>query len=823
MFEFRHNKGRETQGSGFTKTLLAASLALAAYSAQALAAPVAVHIPAQPLSNALMQFGTQTNMQVLFSADSIKGRNSLSVDGTMEPQQALEQMLRGTGLRYEVNGNTITVGAATADGNAMLLQNVNINAAGDGSGYTPEYSIVAKRTNTATKTDTPIGETPQSISVVTRKQMDEQAVQDVSSAVRYTPGVFGEYTGANNTREQFRIRGFSPYVFQDGLQLPYGESGQGGMSEPYGLESVEVLRGPASMLYGQSRPGGLINLTSKMPTSTPYHQIQVQGGSYDLKQLGFDFGGPIDDQGVFSYRLTGLVKDSGTQVDHVQNNRNFIAPAFTWRPNDDTSLTVLANYQRDWGGSTEQYYPESGTLHHSQYGKISSDTLLGDSDFDKLRRESSQLGYLFEHHFNDVFTFRQNLRYSQVNIENRTAFGNGYVNEATSPNLSRLTSDIKRNLQIFNVDNQLESKFNTGALEHTLLTGLDYRRSTLDNNVVNSSYTTTNPYAGGNSSGTRTNIYTSRDMYQVQKQTGVYAQDQIKLDHWLFTLGGRFDWADSESHYRPDRSNATNRYIDQDNHKGTYRYAVAYLFDNGVMPYFSYSQSFDPQLNTAVSAATPIFKPTEGEQYELGIKYQPPGQDSYITASVYKLKQKNVTTADPANINNTIQIGAAESRGFELEGKAVLSKNLDLLASYTYTDSEVTRTGYVTSSYTDKGNELPFTPRQQASAWLDYTFHEGLMDGLGAGLGARYTGDLWGSSVSSPSAVYNRIETGNFTIVDAAVHYDLGKLSSKLDGTKVAVNASNLFDKEYVASCSNYAACYYGPRRNVIATLSYNW
>ncbi|WP_455921831.1 TonB-dependent siderophore receptor [Pseudomonas putida] len=823
MRKLQHNKGRETQRAGFAQTLLAASLAFAACSSQALAAPVQVHIPAQPLSNALMQFGTQTHLQVLFSADSIKGQNSLSVDGTMEPQQALEQMLRGTGLHYEVNGSIITVGPAAAGGNAMLLQNVNINAAGDGGGYTPDYSLVAKRTRTATKTDTPIGQTPQSISVVTRKQMDDQAVQDVSSAVRYTPGVFGEYTGSNNTREQFRIRGFSPYVFQDGLMLPYGESGQGGMAEPYGLESVEVLRGPASMLYGQSRPGGLINLTSKLPTSTPYHQLEVQGGSYDLKQVGFDFGGPLDDQGVFSYRLTGLVKDSGTQIDHVQNNRNFIAPAFTWRPDDDTSLTVLANYQRDWGGSTEQYYPASGTLNASQWGRISSDTLVGDSHFDKLRRESSQLGYMFEHHFNDAITFRQNLRYSQVNIENRTAFGNGYVNEATSPNLARLTSDIKRNLQIFNVDNQLESKFNTGALEHTLLTGVDYRRSALDNNVVNSSYTATNPYAGGNGSGTVTGAYTSRDLYQTQKQTGVYLQDQIKLDHWLFTLGGRFDWATADSHYRPDRSNATNRYIDQDDHKGTYRYAVAYLFDNGVMPYFSYSQAFDPQLNTSVSAGTPIFKPTEGDQYELGIKYQPPGQESYITASVYKIKQQNVTTADPTNLSNTIQIGAAESRGFELEGKAVLNKNLDLLASYTYTDSEVTKTGYVTSSLSDKGNELPYTPRQQASAWLDYTFHEGVLEGLGAGIGARYTGELWGNSYTSISSVYQRIQTGNFTLVDAALHYDLGKLSSKLDGTKLALNASNLFDKDYVVSCTNSTACYYGPRRNVIATLSYNW
>lgn len=306
----------------------------------------------------------------------------------------------------------------------------------------------------------------------------------------------------------------------------------------------------------------------------------------------------------------------------------------------------------------------------------------------------------------------------------------------------RLASDIKRNIQIFNVDNQAQARFNSGALEHTLLMGVDFRRNALDNDVVNGTFTSINPYSP-TYNGSVSNQYVGRDMYQTQKQTGIYLQDQIKLDRWLLTLGGRYDWAKATSDFRPDRATPRDRVIKQNDEKGTWRAGLGYLFDNGVMPYFSYSQSFDPTLNTSVSATTPIFKPTEGEQYEAGVKYQPPGQDSFITASVYTLTQKNLTTVDPVDIRNTVQIGEARSRGFELEGKAVLSHNLSLLASYTYTDSEITQSGYVTSAYTDKGYELPFTPRHQASAWLDYTLDDGPLAGLGLGAGARYIGVLW--------------------------------------------------------------------------------
>ncbi|MFF7708155.1 TonB-dependent siderophore receptor [Pseudomonas sp. NPDC007930] len=797
-------------------TLLAAPLGLACCLAQA----ASFDLPAASLATTLGRIAQQSGREIAYPPALVSGLQAPPVRGEMSAEQALAQALAGSGLGLErTPGGSLTLKRLPAG--EVSLGEVNINAHADSGADNGDFSYVARNSRGASKTDTPLVEVPQSVSVVTRKQMNDQAVQDVSQAVRYTPGIYGEYTGSNNSREQFRMRGFSPYVFQDGLMLPYGESGQGSMSEPYGLQSVEVVRGPSSMLYGQSRPGGLINLTSKMPTTSALHQLQLQAGSHDLKQAALDLGGALDEQGQWSYRLTGLSKDSGTQVKHVANNRDFFAPAITWRPNERTSLTLLAQYQHDWGGTTEQYYPERGSLDGSPWGHIGSSTLLGDPHYDQMRRESYQLGYLFEHQLNSTWTLRQNLRWTKVNVQNRSAFNNGYAS-TTSPVLNRLASDIKRNIQIFNVDNQAQARFATGALQHTALMGLDLRRNALDNDVVNGTFTSLDPF-NPSYAGSVSGQYVGRDMYQVQKQTGLYLQDQIKWDHWIVTLGGRYDRAESTSHFRPDRANPADRSIDQDDHKATWRAGLGYLFDNGLMPYVSYSQAFDPTLNTSVSATTPIFKPTEGEQYEAGVKYQPPGQDSYLAASVYKLTQKNLTTADPADTRNTVQIGEAVSRGLELEGKAALTRNLDLLAAYTYTDSEITRSGYLTSAYTDKGNELPFTPRHQASLWFDYTLREGPLAGLGLGAGARYTGALWGSSGSSPVAARQRIKTGNVTVADAAVHYDLGELAKELEGTRVALNASNLFDKQYVTACSNPSACYYGPRRNVIATLSYNW
>ena len=278
-------------------------------------------------------------------------------------------------------------------------------------------------------------------------------------------------------------------------------------------------------------------------------------------------------------------------------------------------------------------------------------------------------------------------------------------------------------------------------------------------------------------------------------QTGLYAQDQIKVDkRWALTLGGRQDWA--KARYVDRFAGTTAK---RDDSAFTGRAGLAYLSDLGVTPYVSYSQSFLP-VSTA-GAAGRILDPETGRQFEAGVKYQPPGGESYVAAALFDLKRRNVVTYDLITFAPT-QTGEVRSRGAELEVKLNLLRDFNLLAAYTYQDVEVTK-----STAADLGKRPPTIPEQTASLWADYKFAEGPLAGLGLGAGVRHTGFTYGDT-------RNTYKVPGYTLADASVHYDWGD-------TRLALNANNLFDKEYVASC--WGSCYFGPRRTVIATLRHRW
>ncbi|MNP21798.1 Ferrichrome-iron receptor precursor [compost metagenome] len=252
---------------------------------------------------------------------------------------------------------------------------------------------------------------------------------------------------------------------------------------------------------------------------------------------------------------------------------------------------------------------------------------------------------------------------------------------------------------------------------------------------------------------------------------------------------------------------ATNTERDE---KFTGNAALSYVFDSGFVPYISYAQSFQPTLN-ATASATESFKPTEGEQWEVGIKYQPPGSDTLLSAAVYDLTQKNVSvTNNVGNVTVTSQTGEVKVKGLELEAVSDVTENLKLIAAYTLAKSEVQDGAF-------KGNRLQLMPEQQASAWADYTWHSGLLDGFGIGFGARYTGNTYGDQANSFLG-----KADSYTVYDAAVHYDLGRLDNSLKGASLALNATNVFDKDYISTCDSFY-CYYGDQRSVVASATYRW
>ncbi|ENA0611108.1 ferrichrome porin FhuA [Enterobacter bugandensis] len=697
------------------------------------------------------------------------------------------------------------------------------------SAWGPAATIAARQSATGTKTDTPIQKVPQSISVVTAEEMALHQPKSVKEALSYTPGVAVGTRGASNTYDYLVIRGFaadgqSQNNYLDGLKMQ-GNFYNDAVIDPYMLERAEIMRGPVSVLYGKSSPGGLLNMVSKRPTTEPLKEIQFKAGTDSLFQTGFDFSDAIDDDGVYSYRLTGVARSNNAQQQDKGEQRYAIAPSFSWRPDDKTNFTFLSYFQNEPETGYYGWLPKEGTVDPLPNGSRLPTNFNEGAKNNTYSRNQKMVGYSFEHGFNDTFTVRQNLRYAQNKTSQNSVYGYGMCsdplytsNPATSPcasvpqsqwghTLTRQYVIDNEKLENFSVDTQLQSSFATGSLDHTLLTGVDFMRM---RNDINSWF----GYAG---SVAPSDIYNldrgdfdfgshpgPSGAYQVlnkQKQTGIYAQDQIEWDKVLVTLGGRYDWADQDSYNRV--SNTTAK---RDDTQFTWRGGVNYLFDNGVTPYFSYSESFEP--SSQADAQGKPFSPSKGKQYEAGVKYVPNDRPIVITGAVYQLTKTNNLMADPAGGFFSVEGGEIRARGVELEAKAALSASVNVVGSYTYTDAEYTTdTNY-------KGNTPAQVPKHMASVWGDYTLFDGALSGLTLGTGVRYTG----SSKGDPA---NTFTVGSYTLVDALVRYDLARVG--MAGSNVALHVNNLFDREYVASCFNTYGCFWGAERQVVATATFRF
>ncbi|WP_346673024.1 ferrichrome porin FhuA [Escherichia coli] len=697
------------------------------------------------------------------------------------------------------------------------------------SAWGPAATIAARQSATGTKTDTPIQKVPQSISVVTAEEMALHQPKLVKEALSYTPGVAVGTRGASNTYDYLIIRGFaadgqSQNNYLNGLKMQ-GNFYNDAVIDPYMLERAEIMRGPVSVLYGKSSPGGLLNMVSKRPTTEPLKEVQFKAGTDSLFQTGFDFSDALDDDGVYSYRLTGLARSANAQQKGAEEQRYAIAPAFTWRPNDKTNFTFLSYFQNEPETGYYGWLPKEGTVEPLPNGKRLPTDFNEGAKNNTYSRNEKMIGYSFDHEFNDTFTVRQNLRFAQNKVSQKSVYGYGMCsdplyssNPSSSPcanvpqsqwghTLTRQYVIDNEKLENFSVDTQLQSKFATGSVDHTLLTGVDFMRM---RNDIDSWF----GYAGSVAPSDIYNLDRSdfdfgahpnpSGPYRVllkQKQTGLYVQDQAQWDKVLVTLGGRYDWADQSSFNR-DYGNKSER----DDKEFTWRGGVNYLFDNGVTPYFSYSESFEPASQT--DANGDLFAPSKGKQYEVGVKYVPEDRPIVVTGALYQLTKTNNLMADPNGSLFSVEGGEIRARGVELEAKAALSASVNLVGSYTYTDAEYTTdTNY-------KGNTPAQVPKHMASLWADYTFFDGPLSGLTLGTGGRYTGSSYGDPANS-------FKVGSYTVVDALVRYDLARVG--MAGSNVALHVNNLFDREYVASCFNTYGCFWGAERQVVATATFRF
>ncbi len=691
----------------------------------------------------------------------------------------------------------------------------------------PDFSYVGLSSRTATKTDVAIGETPRAISIVTREQMDDRASISIADALQYTPSIQANYFGEDNKQDWFVIRGFKQAnsgLYQDGTRL-YSSGFYSWQIDPFGLERVEILRGPGSALYGQTPPGGVINVVSKRPQfDGGSGQFAIEYGTDDRKQISLDVNSEVNDK--MAFRLQALGRKNGSRVDGVEAERIFIAPSLAYKFTDDTKITLLTSYQKDDSDPYLQFLPMEGTLTSNPNGKISDSTAVGNTDWETFEREQLSVGYEFEHHFNDSTYFMQNTRYSKMDINLRQMYTIGYAKDLgygpldpTNTSVVRGATTEEGTSDAFNMDNRVIHKFTTGSVDHTLLAGIDYQsidieskdyplnRLTGDPIVLsdgNPLFNIFNPNYGSNI--TLFNPLTQQPYTESQRQTtktknnqlGLYIQNQMMIaDKWAVQIGVRYDDSENKTH-----NTTTGAKTKVDNEEWTTNFGVAYLMDSGFTPYASYAQSFNPiiQLDQNGNPA----KPERGDQYEVGLKYQPRSFDGYFNIAAFEVSKENLARQVAGQLT---QIGEVRNRGLELEAVANVTEALTLIGNISFIDSEIT----ADSTNSNVGNTPSQIADQLASAWANYRFLNGPLDGLTVGAGARYVGESYADNTET-----NVVPS--YTLFDATLSY-------RIEDYKFQVAAKNLADKDYIATCSDttFGTCYYGDRRNVIASVTYDW
>lgn len=693
-------------------------------------------------------------------------------------------------------GFAATASAQPASGTATELEQIEVQAkADDGQGPVDGYR--AKVSRSGTKTATPIEKIPQAISTVGAEQISDQGAQTITQATRYSPGIRSETFGADVRNDWFLMRGFRSQensYFLDDMQLTASAFATFKMN-PYLVERIDILRGPSSALYGSSNPGGLINMVSKRPTGNTGASLEIGVNEHGNVFSGIDVQGVANDTGTVAYRFVAHGSVGDTEVDFSENDRLAIAPSVLIQPNEDTKLELYANYQR-FKTNGQNFLPYVGTVVDAPFGRISRDVFTSEPAFDSHDRKQAMLGYEFEHRFDSGVTVRQNLRYAHLDVDFDNFYGVGYAAAPTaaSGSINRFAFQTKPVVDLFTVDNQVEFDFSTGTVNHNILAGIDYRHYKLKDlqgfafaapfDVVNPVYSNVYPPLFYYNNNTTT-----------QEQLGLYVQDQMDLtDRLSLVLSGRYDmvWSDV-------LNRSTGVTTSQDNNALSGRAGLIYNFDNGFSPYVSVSRSFLPVTGFITDGSgnqLGSYDPETGTQYEVGFKYQPAEWgDSSLGVSLFHLARQNV---EAVNGLARSQIGEVTSTGVEFEAVGAVTDSLKVIGSYTVYDLEITEGN-------NKGMIPVNTPENFASLWLDYTVQNGVAEGLQLAAGARYVGSSYADTV-------NTLKVPGAVVFDAAIRYE------KNDYT-IALNATNLFDKEYVSGCSDANSCFYGNGREVTLSL----
>lgn len=808
------------------------------------------NIPSEPLTKALLEIGRTTNTQINFSPLLTANKKSSALKGQNTINGAIQVVLQNTGLTFqktdvgisiaEKKQSTITLGPVKVGG----IVNAHEASIGPGVGYVATY------TDAGTKTDTPITQIPNSVYVITKQQILDQQAQTVAEVLRYMPGVYAEQMGtasigsaaggnANGTGS-IMMRGFASTQYVDGLMSWSIAAGETAF-----VERVEALNGPASVLYGQVGPGGLIATQLKQPGETPVRNVSVGFGNWGRYEATFDVGDKITKSGNLKYRIAGIGVTQGSQTDYLHYKRVGVLPSIKWDIDEKTSLTLIGQYLYAPAEAQGSGYPGVGTLVRGKYGYLPRSRFLGDPSLNESGQRTASFEYQFQHKFNNFLEFQQTFRYedSSTNINQTYLYGSLGSDQTINRRAWRQNSSNST----VALDSRLVGHLDAGAVKQILVAGMDFRRvnitqdiaydtnGTASVNIWDPVYYLTYPDFSLNSPD---NIRW-QNMRQTQYQSGVYFQDQIKWGNLSVLLGGRQDWYNykatvttANNYLASGHGVITEPYVnDRENSsrsKFTWRAGLTYNFDFGLTPYFSYATSFIPQTG-AFQYGGQAAKPLNGKQFEAGLKYLVPNTNILLTAAAYNIKENHYQITDTEHPGYQADAGTVTSKGVELSAHANITRDLRLTASYSFNETRATKSnnkvtlrdmdGTNLGTISEQGKYIAGLPRNMVNMFVDYTLPRQIFHGLGVNFGIRYIGSTYADNANS-------YKVPDYLLFDVGAHYDFENASPMLKGLRTQLAISNLANTRYVTSCSSGMAggtCYYGQAQRIYGNISYSW
>lgn len=782
-------------------------------------------------------------------APTLAGHTTTGLHGQFTSSEALARLLQGSGLSYQTLGEhafqivpaskaaNITLGPVRVGGSF----NAHEAAIGPGNGYVATY------TDAGTKTDTPITEIPNSVYVITKQQILDQQAQNVLETLRYMPGVFagsagtagnGAATGTTGagTTSSVMMRGFQATQYVDGIVSRSNSAGETAF-----VERVEALNGPASVLYGQAGPGGLIATRLKQPTDTPIRNVTVGFGNWGRYEATFDVADKVTKSGSLKYRIAGIGVTQGEQTQYLHYKRVGVLPSLKWDIDNKTSLIVLGEYMYTPDAGLDLGYPGIGTLIPGKNGYIPRSRYLGDPSARGNTETEADFEYQFSHKFNKNWEFQQTFRYENSKQNFNTLYIRGGL-QSDGETLTRSAWSGYDASKTIGLDSRVVGHVDTGIVKQIFVVGVDFRKvETIQNlsydvlmpsvNIWDPIYNISYPNYSFNADG----IKTVSNVTQNQFQKGVYFQDQLKVGHLSVLLGGRQDWydrvgtsyqgSDIYGKITPVHLTSTQN---PSSSKFTWRAGLTYNFDFGLTPYFSYSTSFVPQVG-AINYQGSELKPLTGKQFEAGLKYLVPHTDVLLTVSAYHIKENHYQTTDTEHLGYEADAGTVVSKGVEFSAHANVTHDLRVTASYSFNNTRVTKSNNMVDKYSmtgaslgevsQQGMYIGSLPRNMMSVFADYTLPRKIFRGFGINFGARYVGWTYADNAQS-------YKVPPYILFDAGAHFDFENVSPSLKGLRAQLAMSNLANTRYVTSCgsSSYGGmCYYGQGRRVYGNISYSW